>query len=221
MKEWCVNIYLIAKTFKGLAIIGGVGSTWHERDGSEQDKVEFLQSQVENDRRKAKVYQLPERLVMVDVEGTVRERMITYPSFQLLSQQEQMKVYEETVFKHFADCPQNPVIVVTPILDGKIKIEATMDFEKPLYWIAINGSSCARYPLPLFRPRLKPVPEILIGFKTSKEAAFAQDKCLNAPIEEVRKLMESWCRFGSDVKVVRSANQEPQTYGPTLWTEGA
>ncbi len=88
-----------------------------------------------------------------------------------------------------------------------------------LYWIAINGSSCARLAVSLRLPlRVTPTPQILIGFLTAKESLDAQQTCLTAPIEEVKQRMSEWHRR-VDVTVIRPANPGPQTNGETLWAE--
>lgn len=88
-----------------------------------------------------------------------------------------------------------------------------------LYWIAVNGSSCARFSLPLREPFVvKPTPEILIGFQTHDEAEEGQAFLLTAPVENVRERMAQWMRH-ADVKIVHPPNPEPQTDGETMWME--
>lgn len=94
-----------------------------------------------------------------------------------------------------------------------------MPDEQPLYWIAINGSSCAAAPFPLREPfKVAPTPEILVGFTIAEEAEENQSVMLQAPIAEVQERMRSW-NSRTDVKVVRLTNPEPQTDGQTMWQE--
>jgi hypothetical protein len=91
------------------------------------------------------------------------------------------------------------------------------------YWIAINGSSCARSSLPMQNPMVTPTPEQMLGFPTVEEAQKAQRLCLQAPMNEVRKFMES---LRPDVKsgrirVIQPAHPQPPTHDATMWTESA
>jgi hypothetical protein len=70
---------------------------------------------------------------------------------------------------------------------------------------------------------LTPTPEQLIGFPTLEEAQRAQRICLRASINAVRRFMES---LRPDVKsgrirVIKPPHPQPQTDGPTMWTESA
>jgi hypothetical protein len=67
------------------------------------------------------------------------------------------------------------------------------DDEHALWWVALNGSSCAIAPTPMKRPKVSPVPEQMIGFRTWGEAKEAQRVCLQAPKDEVRRyLLSLW-----------------------------
>ena len=59
------------------------------------------------------------------------------------------------------------------------------------YWIAINGASCALTAFPMRHPFVIPTPEQLLGFPTLDEARKAQQVCLNAPMPEVKRFMQS------------------------------
>lgn len=88
---------------------------------------------------------------------------------------------------------------------------------KGLYWIAINGSSCAMFGCPLIWPfNVLPVPEFLIGFPTLEEAIEAQQVCLESPADSLRGYAKEWLSR-SGVAFHRFDNPEPQTYGPTVW----
>jgi hypothetical protein len=94
--------------------------------------------------------------------------------------------------------------------------------DEPLWWIAINGSSCARSAMPLWDPRVTPVPEELVGFSTKEEAEAAQRICLRAPLRVVRQF---WANLRPDImmgriRVIRLPNPQPQTSGLTTWIDG-
>ena len=50
-----------------------------------------------------------------------------------------------------------------------------MSDEHGLYWIAVNGASCALATWSMTRPQVSPVPEQMWGFPTYEEAKKAQD----------------------------------------------
>ncbi len=100
----------------------------------------------------------------------------------------------------------------------KTKFVKDVAANQAYYWIAINGPSAALSPIPapLARLSVSPVPEQLIGLPTLEEASEVQQACLNAPIEEVDKLMRE--RFQrADVGKVGMLTPEPPTSGPTVW----
>jgi hypothetical protein len=91
------------------------------------------------------------------------------------------------------------------------------------YWIAINGSGCAITALPMRNPKVTPTPQQLLGFPTYEEAAEAHRICLQAPLDEVRRLFESLraCVKSGRVRVIQPRHPQPQTDGPVTWTEDA
>lgn len=91
--------------------------------------------------------------------------------------------------------------------------------EEPLWYIAINGSSCALAPFALFWPfEVEPVPQQMIGFPTLAQAHKAQKTCLSEPIDVVKKAFSKWASR-DDVVILEADNPEPQTYGATGWTQ--
>ncbi len=88
-----------------------------------------------------------------------------------------------------------------------------------LYWIAVNGSSCARSPGSLRWPfTVMPMPQHLIGFETETQAKFGQMVMLEWPISEVKSQVDRWAAR-SDVVMIKPDRPECQTDGPTLWSE--
>jgi hypothetical protein len=89
------------------------------------------------------------------------------------------------------------------------------------YWIALNGSSCALFSLPLRNPKVTPTPQQLLGFPTLEEAKWAQNICLTAQMSHVKKFMK---RLRADVltgriRHIRPQHPQPPTRNETIWTE--
>ena len=86
-----------------------------------------------------------------------------------------------------------------------------------VYWIAINQSSCALCTIPWpTPPKSWPRPQFYVGFETRRDAECAKDLCITAPIERVRKEMESWAKQG---RIVHCTNPDPPARGqPTIWS---
>ena len=101
-------------------------------------------------------------------------------------------------------------------------IEAEAKEEPLRYWIAINGSSCALFPIPLRNPVTTPTAQQLFGFPTLKEAQKAQHICLNAPIPEAKAFFDSLRPdvISGRIAHLTPANPDPQTRGQTVWMEG-
>ena len=89
------------------------------------------------------------------------------------------------------------------------------------YWIAINGASCALTAFPMRHPLVIPTPEQLLGFPTLDEARKAQQVCLNAPMPEVKRFMQSLSAdvMAGRVRVIKPKHPEPPTSGQTAWME--
>lgn len=87
------------------------------------------------------------------------------------------------------------------------------------YWIAINGASVAAHLLsPLKRPRVTPIPELLIGFSSAEEAAKAQQTLLTAPVQVMRNYLSHLLRR-RDLMILQPHKPDPPTRGPTIWEE--
>lgn len=90
---------------------------------------------------------------------------------------------------------------------------------KNLFWIAINGSSCAisriqfRWPI-----KVTPSPEILVGFVKEGDAIDAQHDALNIPANRLKKFWDKLSNNKNAV-IIKLANHGPQTYGQTIWEE--
>ena|SRR4030067_2807807 len=106
MNEVILNIYLIINDgnvveFRAVA---------YEREGGDDRKMEFLKTKAVEDFEKAYHFSAPS-----DKNG----KYMPYKKFaRLESRGKQFELFEE-IFRNF-NVPQNPLICVTPVLDGKI-----------------------------------------------------------------------------------------------------
>jgi hypothetical protein len=67
--------------------------------------------------------------------------------------------------------------------------------------------------------KVKPTPQMLVGFATREEAADAQQLCLTAPISIVKKFMAGLKeRFEKgEIIAIQFEKPEPTTRGETIW----
>lgn len=86
-----------------------------------------------------------------------------------------------------------------------------------LYWLAINGASCAMSSIPMpATVMVTPRPQMLVGFLTHGEAKTAQHSMLTDSIAKCRKLLDKW-KKRHDVVIRVFKNAERPTHGPTIW----
>jgi hypothetical protein len=106
MNEIILNIYLIINEGK-VVEFRAVG---YEKEGGDDRKIEFLKSKAVEDFEKAYRFDAP-----TDKNGN----FMPYRKFaRLESRGKQFELFEE-IFQNFK-VPENPLICVTPVLDGKI-----------------------------------------------------------------------------------------------------
>lgn len=90
-----------------------------------------------------------------------------------------------------------------------------------MYYIAINGPSCALSRIPWNEPPIvSPTPQQLIGFPTVEEAEEMQAACLHDAIPAVeKKLLDLVPRVeAGEVQILTNPHPEPPTTGQTIWT---
>ena len=106
MNEIILNIYIIINDNK-VVEFRAVG---YEKEGGDDRKINFLKSKAVEDFEKAYHFSAPS-----DKNGN----FMPYRKFaRLESRGRQFELFEE-IFKNF-NVPENPLICVTPVLDGKI-----------------------------------------------------------------------------------------------------
>lgn len=106
MNETILNIYLIIN--KGFVIeFRAIG---YEREGGDDNKIKFLKSKVRDDFSKAYHFDAP-----TDNRGN----FMSYVKFSRLEKRGRQFELFEQIFQNF-NVPANPLICVTPVVDGKI-----------------------------------------------------------------------------------------------------
>ena len=106
MHEVILNIYLVinkgyVEEFRAVA---------YEMEGGDDNKISFLKSKAADDYENAYHFDAPS-----DQKGNFMKYIKFY---KLEKKGRQFELFEE-IFSHF-NVPQNPLICVTPVVDGKI-----------------------------------------------------------------------------------------------------
>jgi len=106
MNEIILNIYLVITN--GLVV--EFRAIAYEMEGGDETKINFLKSKAKDDYEKAFNFDAP-----VNSNG----KFMPYKKFSKLEKRgRQFELFEE-IFSNYK-VPQNPLICVTPVLDGKI-----------------------------------------------------------------------------------------------------
>ena len=106
MLEIILNIYLIINDGKVVEF----RAISYELEGGDDNKIQFLKSRAIDDFNKAYKFEAP---------TNKKGKFLTYNQFYKLEKQgRQFELFEE-IFMQF-NVPQNPLICVTPVVDGKI-----------------------------------------------------------------------------------------------------
>ena len=105
------------------------------------------------------------------------------------------------------------------------EVQSDLDSKGESYfWLAINGASVTGSSIPLpVTVRVRPTPELLIGFRSKAEQVAAQRFLLTAPIKTIGKFMKDEMprkvKTG-EVVCIRPENPKPPTGGTTIWEFG-
>jgi hypothetical protein len=111
VKEIILNIYLVINN----DLVVEFRAVAYEKEGSDDYKIRFLKG------RASKDYELAYRF---DAPSDKNGNYMAYKKFARLEQRgRQFELFEE-IFSNF-EVPQNPLICVTPVQDGKIIAEET------------------------------------------------------------------------------------------------
>jgi len=106
MNEVILNIYLIINN----GLVEAFRAVAYEMEGGDDNKIKFLKSKVDEDYTKAFYFDAP-----INKHG----KFMKYHKFAKLEKQGMQYQLFEEIFQKF-DIPQNPLICVTPVVDGKI-----------------------------------------------------------------------------------------------------
>ena len=105
-------------------IITKVGAVAYKQDGSDDYKIKFLQSKVEDDYKVAQLFDLPDKFkILVNSEVINGVDSVTYKN--ICSQGFGLIIFNN-IYKYY-NAPSDSLIVITPIVDGSIKIEGFTD----------------------------------------------------------------------------------------------
>lgn len=109
MSEKIANLFL----FINAGVIDEIGIVWHDRSGPDDEKISFLQFSAEHDVLHCKRHKVKYR------------QKLTHIAFMRLGFMcKQMEIMEKVVFSNYDFCPDEPLMVLTCLIDGKIKIDA-------------------------------------------------------------------------------------------------
>jgi hypothetical protein len=118
MKEKLFNLFL----FVTGNIIHEIGAVCYEQSGNDAQKLAFLQSQVATDFPATKRYPVPDRYILAGDRAAAVSGGLRYQSYlQLKAMGKQTEFFEEVFYDLGA--PQNPLMWVTPIVNGQPMIQ--------------------------------------------------------------------------------------------------
>lgn len=104
MNETILNIYLVIE--KGN--VTSFRAKSYSMEGSDNEKIKFLKSRVKEDFNFSEIFNAPQNK---------KQNFMPYSKFaKLESQGMQYQLFEEIFYKF--QVPQNPLICVTPVVDG-------------------------------------------------------------------------------------------------------
>jgi hypothetical protein len=110
MNEIILNIYLIIENDHVIEFRAAA----YEREGGDDNKIKFLKSKAEEDFQNAYHFDAPKNK---------HGKFMEYRKFAKLEDKgRQFELFEE-IFQRF-EVPENPLICVTPVVDGKIMISS-------------------------------------------------------------------------------------------------
>lgn len=122
MMEQIFNLYY----FSTSEIITKVAAVPHMQDGSDDEKVAFLQANVASDFLVAQLFPLPE-LFKLKKDG-ITQNAIDHVSYRNLCLENKNLLIFESVFDYFKS-DGNPLVVVTPVKDGMIHFDGVDDLK--------------------------------------------------------------------------------------------
>lgn len=109
-------------------VIHELGATVHERNGTDAEKVSFLQTQVSTDFKKAARFPVPDRYVLEDEVSNERVAALKYENLRVLMRMNlHTRIFEE-IFASF-NATAEPLCCMTPIANNQPQIEQVEEFK--------------------------------------------------------------------------------------------
>jgi hypothetical protein len=123
MKEPIFNIYIFVDSNSGL--IEKIGARVHRKSGSDDNKLGFLKQNYKTDLKKAKRYEVPQRYELIDGANSLKSSGLLYSRYiEIARLSNHFDIFEEIFASHNA--PKDPMVIITPVFDGEIKIDAVV-----------------------------------------------------------------------------------------------
>lgn len=123
--EQIYNLFYYSKN----DIITNVGAIAYKQGGSDDDKINFLKSKVESDYKIAQIFDLPDKFLIQHEEKVIKGiDQVSY--FNICSQGFANSIFEN-IFIYF-NASDDPLVVITPIQDGNIRIDDITSIKKPM-----------------------------------------------------------------------------------------
>jgi len=123
MMEKIINIFPI---FEG-QILTCIGFRVHEIDGTDEQKIEFLKSRMEEDVKEMAIALLSEKFTIKLPDGTTVPGL-TLERYNTLLYNGTESILYEGIFQAFG-FPENPLQISTPFVDGKLKFDKSLPVE--------------------------------------------------------------------------------------------
>lgn len=118
MTERIFNLFLFTQN----DIINELGAVVHEKVGTDEEKLTFLQQQVSIDSEKARHFPVPRRYLIQDPDTNEWKSALHYENFRTLTQMgREFEVFRE-IFQAL-NIPSIPLVCMTPIVEGKPRVD--------------------------------------------------------------------------------------------------
>ena len=120
MKERVFNLFLeiLDTTIFELGVVA------HDVEGTDAEKMAFLQTAVHDDHPRAKRYPVPNRYLTIDPANGHQASALRYSSYVVLAEIDQhLGVFEE-IFEDF-QATASPLCCITPVVNGELETQIT------------------------------------------------------------------------------------------------
>ena len=111
-------------------IITKVGAVAYKQDGSDDDKIKYLQSKVEDDYKIAQLFELPDKFKIKHNDESIIKGIDVVSYLNMCSQGHDHAIFNNVI--DFFKSKPDFLSVITPIIDGNIKIDGIGILIKPM-----------------------------------------------------------------------------------------